>query len=169
MAIQDLIFPPGDDKDATPNKINHGGHNISVADVVDFEPTAVTPFNIADHTFQNVVLDRGIVRAEKCSITEADEAEETADRLEIDVQNGIRRLKAASKVRMAEAKLQTGFRAYQAVNANAALLKAKANGKLAKHLLNQRQSWAELGYGVERTIAQTDSQVSTTRYKYLGA
>jgi hypothetical protein len=169
MAIQDILIPPkpGTDKDSS--IVEAGQHNISVADVLKVADQAVTPHTVNEKTFADVRLAPAVTEAKPCSLEEADRAEAFADRMAADVKNGVRKLRAAAKVRMAEAELQTGMRAYQAIDANAALLKAKANGRLASHLLKHRKDWAQLGYGVQRQVTTTNQEVEAVRYRYLGA
>lgn len=169
MSFQDILFGSQKAEKSESAALEHGNHGINVLDIVRITEGAVTPHSANASTFENVALAPAVISAAPCSQAEADEAEDFASRTEADVKNGVRKLKAAARVRMSEAELQTGMRAYQAVDSNAALLKAKSNGKLASHLLNQRKDWAQLGYGLDRGIKVTDRQVSEVRYRYLGA
>lgn len=169
MSIQDILFPPKPDSEKTPGVIEAGNHSISVADVIKVADQTVTPHTVNERTFADVRLAPAVTEAKPCSLQEADQAEAFAAKLEADARNGVRKLRAAARVRMSEAELQTGMRAYQAVDANAALLKAKANGRLASHLLKQRKEWAQLGYGTQRQVDTTNQEVQQVRYRYLGA
>ena len=169
MSIQDILFPPKPQDADQPSHTEHGGHELKVSEVLDVGKLAITPHNISAQVFENVELAPAVLTPKPCSLAEADEAEAFAEKTATDVKNGIRKLRAAAKVRMSEAELQTGMRAYQAVAANAALLKAKANGRLATHLLKHRKEWAQLGYGTQRQISVTDQEVKNVRYRYLGA
>jgi hypothetical protein len=169
MGLQDILFPQKPEETPETERPYHGKHGIDVLDIVRVDSESVTPQTVGKQTFANVQLAPYELDAEPCSITDADTAEDFAERMASDVKNGVRKLRAAAKVRMAEAELQTGMRAYQAIDANAALLKAKANGRLATHLLKQRQDWAKLGHGVERQVVTSDRQVDNIRYRYLGA
>lgn len=169
MALQDILFPRDPDSDKPSDIVEAGNHNISVADVLKVADKAIAPHTVDTNTFADVKLAPAITTAKPCSLQEADEAEAFASKLETDVKNGVRKLRAAAKVRMSEAELQTGMRAYQAIDANATLLKAKANGRLASHLLKHRKEWAQLGYGTQRQVATTNQEVENVRYRYLGA
>lgn len=169
MALQDILFPPKPQEDEKPATPQYGGHELNVSEVLDVGNLAITPHNISAQVFENVELAPAVLTPKPCSLAEADEAEAFAEKTAVDVKNGIRKLRAAAKVRMAEAELQTGMRAYQTVDSNAALLKAKANGRLASHLLKHRKEWAQLGYSTQRQVAVTDQEVQNVRYRYLGA
>lgn len=169
MAIQDWLNPEKPETDKPPAQ-TYGDQRINPAAVVRVGAGEIAPHTIGDEHFaairpRNAVL----VDVKPCSLAEADRAEDDAFEYEQGVKNALRLLKARGKEEQAAAALHTGRAAYLAVQSNATLQKAKANGRLASHLLAQRGEWAALGYGLERQIDTSTRQVNQRRLQYLGA
>ena len=155
----------GNFSNVTGANAHYGNHSMKTDGVFNAVSDAVTPTSQIEWTTTGPKV---IQTPERCSMQEADAAEQEAFEFGEGVKHGLRRLAAEAKKQLAQARLVKGHRRYMKATSLAHLAIAKANGGLAQHLHKTREDYAELGFGLDRKEESVTAAVDRVSQKYKG-
>ncbi|MBE9182885.1 hypothetical protein IQ268_30580 [Oculatella sp. LEGE 06141] len=148
------------------SKVSHyGGHALRTSNVLDGVSDAINPTTAVNWQTNNPTVRHELTTA---TIAEADQAEREAAAFDAAVDNGCRVLKAEAKRQQAHAKLVKGHRQYLGATAQSHFEVASANRGLAGKLHGLRESYAQLGYSLDRKEVTVNQKVEMIANKYRG-
>jgi len=145
---------------------HYGGHSIKTESVLGnavaggLLPTSEINWQVAVPT---VIHD-----PKGASLSDADRSEKEASDYENAVENACRLLKAETKRQKSHAKLVKGHRQYLGETAQAHFEIAGANRGLAGKLHGLRETYAQIGFSLDRKAETVDQRVEAIASKYRG-
>jgi hypothetical protein len=150
---------------ATGADAHYGNHSMQTNTVFNAVEGAVDPTATIQWQTQGPKV---LQTPERCSMQEADAAEQEAFEFREGVKHGLRRLAAEARKQLDQARLVKGHRRYLKTTSLAHLSITQANGALGEHLHGLREKYAELGFGFDRKAEQMTSAVDRVSQKYKG-
>ncbi|MFM2430721.1 MAG: hypothetical protein RLZZ511_1934 [Cyanobacteriota bacterium] len=147
----------------TAKPVRHGGHSLNHKEILSPCADALNPTTAVNWSTNNPT----VVRTPRTStVAKADQAERQAGLYEVAVENGIRVMKADAKRHAAHARLAKNHREYLGNVSDAQVEIATANKHLASKLHGHRETYAQLGYSLDRKAVTTEQRIELTAAKY---